>query len=288
MTLRSLKRTAAALCLCLFLVASLLAPFAVSAETGRVFDNAALFSGEQAATLEKTIQEQQIDYALDIVIYTTDDAGGKTARAYADDAYDDGGFGVGPGRDGLLFLIDMDNREIYLSTSGRAIDLFTDSRIDAILDDAYAPLAEGDYFGAANRFLQGVRRYASLPPDSQNQAGAADSDPAPAEETRGLTAGKVVAAVFGGAAAGLIFFGVVAARYRYKDPKYTYPLREKGRLQLTETNDVFLGQHVTHRRIQTPPKGGNGGSSGGAASHRSSSTHTSKSGATHGGGGRKF
>ena len=95
-------------------------------------------------------------------------------------------------------------------------------------------------------------------------------------------------AVLGGAAAGLIFFGVVSARYRYKDPKYTYPLREKGRLQLTETNDVFLGQHVTHRRIQTPPKGGSGGSNGGSASHRSASTHTSKSGATHGGGGRKF
>ena len=225
---------------------------------------------------------------MDIVIYTTDDAGGKTSQAFADDAYDGGGFGVGPGRDGLLFLIDMDNREIYLSTSGSAIGLFTDSRVEAILDDAYAPLAEGDYYGAANRFLQGVRRYASLPPDSQNQTASLNPNSTPPEEAQGLTAGKVGVAVLGGAAAGLIFFGVVSARYRYKDPKYTYPLREKGRLQLTETNDVFLGQHVTHRRIQTPPKGGSGGSNGGSASHRSASTHTSKSGATHGGGGRKF
>lgn len=277
MSKQIVKRTAAALCLCLFLLASILAPFTASAEMQRVFDGASLFTAEQAASLEKAIQKQRSAFALDIVIYTTNDADGKTAQAFADDAYDAGGFGIGAGRDGLLFLIDMDNREIYLSTTGRAIDLFTDSRINAILDDAFARLPENDYFGAANSFLQGVERYAPRPPSGQNQAGTTDTVPAPPTEKQGLTAGKAGLAVLGGVLAGLIFFGVVAARYRYKSPQYAYPLREKGRLQLTETTDVFLGQHVTHRRIQTQPKSGG-----------RSSTHTSKSGVRHGGGGRKF
>ena len=281
MSQQFVKRTAAALCLCLFLLASILAPFAASAETQRVFDGASLFTAEQAASLEKSIQKQRSAFALDIVIYTTNDADGKTAQAFADDAYDAGGFGMGASRDGLLFLIDMDNREIYLSTTGRAIDLFTDSRINAILDDAFARMPENDYFGAANSFLQGVERYAPNPPSGQNQAGTANPAPSSPAEKQGLTAGKVGLAIFGGALAGLIFFGVVVARYRYKSPKYAYPLREKGRLQLTETTDVFLGQHVTHRRIQTQPK--SGGGSGGR-----SSTHTSRSGVRHGGGGRKF
>ena len=42
-----------------------------------------------------------------------------------------------PGTDGLALLIDMDNREITVSTSGIAIRYLTDERIENILDAGY-------------------------------------------------------------------------------------------------------------------------------------------------------
>lgn len=45
---------------------------------------------------------------------TTDDALGKISMEYADDFFGNGGFGVGNDYDGILFLIDTDNREVYI------------------------------------------------------------------------------------------------------------------------------------------------------------------------------
>ena len=57
---------------------------------------------------------------------TTDDAQGKSATAYADDFFDEHSTEQ---EDGVALLIDMDNREITISTCGIAIRYLTDSRI---------------------------------------------------------------------------------------------------------------------------------------------------------------
>ncbi|MBP5793935.1 MAG: TPM domain-containing protein, partial [Spirochaetaceae bacterium] len=69
-------------------------------------------------------------YNKEAVIVTTSDAQGKSAEAYADDFYDENDFGTGSGKDGVLFLIDMDNRKIHVSTSGSMIDYLEDWRIE--------------------------------------------------------------------------------------------------------------------------------------------------------------
>ena len=54
-----------------------------------------------------------------------------------DDFYDEHDFGIGSRRSGALLLIDMDNREAYISTKGYAITLYSDARIEAMLDDTF-------------------------------------------------------------------------------------------------------------------------------------------------------
>ena len=55
---------------------------------------------------------------------------------------------------GVLFLIYMDNREAWSSTTGAAVNILTDGRIDDILDEAYVGLSEGEYAEAAFAFLE--------------------------------------------------------------------------------------------------------------------------------------
>ena len=61
---------------------------------------------------------------------------------------------------GILFLIDMDNGEAYISTTGIAIRYLTDERIESILDLVFDNgLIDGDYYGAAVGFLKGTEDY---------------------------------------------------------------------------------------------------------------------------------
>ncbi|WP_050699301.1 TPM domain-containing protein [Anaeromassilibacillus senegalensis] len=128
------------------------------AEEKRVYDQAKLFSTDSAMRLDARASTLTDKLEVDFIIVTTDDARGKTPQAYADDFYDDNGFGVGGDKSGVLFLIDMDNREVYISTSGKAIAYLTDTVIDGLLDDSIGYLKQQDYSGAASHFLDRMEK----------------------------------------------------------------------------------------------------------------------------------
>lgn len=128
------------------------------AEEKRVYDQAGLFSADSVMLLDARASTLTHKLEVDFIIVTTDDARGKTPQAYADDFYDDNGFGVGGDKSGVLFLIDMDNREVYLSTSGKAIAYLTDTIIDGLLDDSIGYLKRQDYSGAASHFLDQMEK----------------------------------------------------------------------------------------------------------------------------------
>jgi len=134
-----------------------------------VIDQAGSFSAEEARELEQDAALLGKQYDMDIVIVTTNDAGGKTAQAYADDFFDHHGYGVGDDYSGILFLIDYDNREVYISTAGMAVRYLTDYRLESILDDVIVGgMADDNPFGATRAFLSATSRYLKAGiPDSQ-------------------------------------------------------------------------------------------------------------------------
>lgn len=259
----------------------------VSAEEQRLFDNAGLFTAEQTAELSNHIEQAVQETELDIAVVTTEDADGKTSQEYADDFYDSRNLGNGKAYSGYLFLIDMDNREICISTSGLAIDLLTDDRIESILDAAYEEMVLGNYEAAAAAFLDESVFYIN----QGIEEGQYRYDVETGKIIRpiswhiknlisGLVAGAVIAA---------IVCGVIASKYSAKFKNKTYSYRENGKLTLTCKEDIFINQAVTHRRIprQTATSGSAGGGSRSSSAGRSS-VHHSGSGRTHGGGSRKF
>lgn len=96
-----------------------------AAEGTRVFDEAGLFSAEEVQELETRIDEVRDSQDADLAVLTVEDAQGESAESYADDFYDSHGLGVGDDASGILLSIDMDNREIYVSTTGYAMKVLT-------------------------------------------------------------------------------------------------------------------------------------------------------------------
>ena len=66
---------------------------------------------------------------------------------------------VGKDQNAILFLIDMDLRKVYISTSGNMIDYMTDARIDDTLDKVMDGMSQGNYFAAAQTFVQETQAF---------------------------------------------------------------------------------------------------------------------------------
>lgn len=110
-----------------------------------VDDGAGLFSEYGFDSIRESCEAFAENTDFSVAVVTTDDALGKTAQEYADDYYNELIFDNGWSENGFLFLIDMDNREVYMSTAGECILTFSDSAVERILDSGYNDLAAGYY-----------------------------------------------------------------------------------------------------------------------------------------------
>lgn len=119
----------------------------------KVYDFADLFSNEEEKQLYDNIQKYIEKYEMDMVVVAISENNKITPEVYADDFYDYNDFGMNDSFDGILLLIDMDNRYIHISTTGKAINRYNDSRIDSMLDDIYGYMTDGQYFDAAMTFI---------------------------------------------------------------------------------------------------------------------------------------
>ena len=232
-----------------------------------IYDEADLLSADEEASLLTKLEKYSERYSADIAIVTTDDAGGLSAQAYAD-AYAEK-IGQSMSRDeypGILFLIDMDNRQIYMATQGQAMNYYDDYRINKVLDNCYNHITDGDYKGTCDAFLKGVRDYMGRSTDRSARMDAF-----------GVLLRLIIAIVIGA----VVTFAMVFRRGgRVTTNSRTYFDASGSHLDAKE--DRFMNRTVTRRHIEKPKGGGGSGGSGGGGVHMSSG------GGTHGGGGRSF
>lgn len=255
----------------------------------RVFDDAGLLSDGDIAAFEEEIAGLRDTMKMDVVLVTTEDAGGKTSQQYADDYYDEGGFGTRLDYSGVLYLIDMDNREIYISTSGAMIRFLTDKRVDQMLDRAYAYASDGDYAGVMRQFLAdtGTCYRQGIPGGQYNY----DTETGKISIYRSIRwyealIAFAVAVSCGAAACQNVKREYAMKRERGRAANFNLAYRANAQFAFRHQNDVLVNSFVTQRIIPRNTGGGHGGSGGGGGGR--SSTHRSSSGRSHGGGGRKF
>ena len=96
------------------LILILSSSFLVMANVNPVVDEAKLLSQDERNQLMESIEVFRKEYNMDLVIVTSNDLEGKKPRDYADDYYDYNGYGLGDNKSGLLLLIDMDDRNIWI------------------------------------------------------------------------------------------------------------------------------------------------------------------------------
>lgn len=253
-----------------------ISPVTVSAagDLPRLVDMADLLSDSEEAALVEMLDEVSERQQVDIVVVTADSLEGKSATQYADDFYDDYGYGFGDGRDGILFLVSMGERDWCLSTTGFGITAFTDAG-QAYMSELFLPdLSEGDYAAAFVTFVQLCDDFIT-----QADSGAPyDVGNLPQEP---YAFGMWLAISFGVAfVIALIATGVMKGQlHSVSSQSQADSYIRDGSMQLTKNNDLFLYRHIERRE---KPKDNSSDSPGG------SSTHTSSSGTTHGGSGGTF
>lgn len=254
-----------------------------SAASPYVIDQAGLLTESEIAQLEQTAVSYSSTYDMDVVILTLDSLLGKTSQAAADDYYDEHGYSP----DGVLFLLAMEEREWYISTSGKAIYALTDYGLYEIEEAILPYLQSGDYFGAFDTFQQILPYYLDayfagdnidgyVPVEDQYHGHTDvvyedDESDFLASLIIGCGAGLIVAAI----AVLIMRFSMNTKRAQHSAGDYL----KAGSYHLRTNRDVFLYSQVTK---QPRPQENSSSSGGGSGVHRSSS------GSSHGGRGGKF
>lgn len=257
----------------------------------QIIDNANLFSSQDITSMQTIIDRIEREHSVDMVVLTTYDTPKDYSesmwkvRDYADDFYDRGGYGMGADNSGMLILLDMNNRVIWLSTGGVMIEYINDSREEAILDAAYPHLSWGDYGDAMVAALQKIERYMA----KGREEGTFLYDETTGERLSGiynaLTSAEMGIAAIAGGVVALIVFMSVNGTYNLKGSTYSYDRGANTSVQLTQDDEVFVRQFIN----RTPRHTGSSNSSGGGRrSSGGSGVHRSSGGVRHGGGGRRF
>lgn len=244
-------------------------------ESEKVYDFANLLDENEEKLILNSINEFISKYDMDMVIVTIDSNPRYSAQKFSDDFYDYNSFGKNKTRDGVLFLIDMDTRNFYISTTGEAIRLYNDYRINAILDYVEPYIKDENYYEAASSFIQKSAYYANsgIPSGNVNSY---------INEKGDIVYYKKINYFFS-VVGSLIITAIVIAILVNKNKMIKKATNanlyfNKDLAKITEKNDKFLTTHTTSVSLSS--------SSGGSGS--GSSTHSSSSGSSHGGGGRSF
>ena len=260
-----MKRKMICILICLLLASWMALPVSAGSSLPRIVDNADLLTGQEEQLLEDAALEFAEMYSLDAVILTVDSLDGKDIADFADDFYDYNGYGVGTDHSGLILVVAMAERELYISTCGDAINRLNDRELDEIIGSVSGELSNGNYYDAFQLFFG----FTILSVDY-------DSGQIQYEEDTGVN--WLLSILIGAVAAGitlLVMTGIMNTKHsQHSAGSYV----KTGSYDLKNRQDIYLYSKVSKVKREQ-----NSGSHGGGTS-----VHRSSSGRSHGGRGGRF
>lgn len=172
----------------ILLLTIFLIPYKVNAENltptvdvkEKVYDFAELLTEEEEKDLYDMATNYIEKYNMDMVLVTIDKnpygVSDHYTQVYSQDFYDYNGFGIGTKKDGIIVLIDMDNRYPFITTTGEAQLVYDDERIENMHDEAYNYLSAGSYYDAFKAYIYRAEYYASKGIPESNKYYCVDED----------------------------------------------------------------------------------------------------------------
>ena len=128
-------------------------------EKGAYFvDDADLFDASQEASLLQLFKDVSNDLGIDVVGVTTTDMNGNDAEQYARQYYYDYNYN----ENGIILMIDMDDRAWALVSMGDARNVFVTNVRDNMSDDFVPYLSDGEYEEAYRLYARQVASYVDL------------------------------------------------------------------------------------------------------------------------------
>lgn len=267
-----MKRIILTLFISLLLCMSAAFPAAAAGDSGygRLADEAALLYDHEAEDISAKLDGISKAHNFDVAIVTVNSLDGKSATEFADDYYDENGYGS----DGIMLLLTMDDRDWAITTRGFGITAFTDAGQSYIMDNVLDSLGEGKYYTA---FYDFAYYCDDLLTQAENGTPYdVKSNENESSEKKNPVIWIPVSVILGALISLLLKKQKKKSLKNVKFKKDAADYTAAGSLTVTGRTDTFLSRTVDRRA--KPKDGGSGGSS----------TYTSSSGATHGGSSGKF
>lgn len=246
--------------------------------TIKVYDYAQVLNADEEDKLKNEVNEYIDKYNMDMVLVTVKHHEKSNTKEYAQDFYDYNGFGIGDTNDGIIFVIDFTfgYTDIYISTTGEAILMYDDYRINNMLDNI-ANKKDNGYFSMFQSFIKDSSSYASMgiPDSNSNFEINSNGDYVYKEEIPWpvvIVISLLIPTI-------TLIILINKNKMVRKSVNANYYLKE-GSLNIKSRNDRFVTTHTTSIRINDTSS--SGGRSGGSSISRGSS------GISHGGGGRRL
>jgi len=233
----------------------------------RVVDRAGLLNTAQKDSLLSRMDYLAKTYNFDLVIVTENSIGDTYPVIYADDFFDDNGFGLGDDRDGCLFLIVTETRDYWFSTSGRGIKILNNRAFDKLEAAALKFLKGDNYYEAFVSFLDNWEQFLIL--NAKNRSYNFFYQ----HNVIAVIVVWLIALGIGFIVVQVWKSGMNTALPKTQANAYMVP----GSLAFNTKTDRFLYSTVTKTARPTESSSSGGGGS-----------HSSSSGRSHGGGGGKY
>lgn len=259
-----------------------------SGEKEKVHDEAGLLSTEEAEALNEQALRVIQKIQADVAVVTTDNTGNRNTWQYAEWAYEYFEVGYGENNAGVLLLLDMDNRELYIDEYCRNEEEFQISyeERETMLDHIYPYMVQRDYAGACRVFLEDLPVYMTNEQagddDYKEAVNSPDNGYSPSDQKENI--GQILLSSFLPAAIlSAVLVGVLVVMQNRKTKASGAVYLRNGRASLRQKNDYYTHTTTTKTKIQRDNEGSRSGSHGGGGG--GGSYH---SGGGHSGGGRKF
>ena len=241
-------------CLITFVLVLFSSFTSLAAKMPRLIDDADLLTDSQEKEIISILDSKSEENEFDIAILTVDYADYSSIESFADDFYDDNGYGYGNDFDGVIFVVNMADSEWTVSTCGSGENIIDDIALDEIEEICIPYLSAGDYYSAFTSFINITEEY------------IVDYNTFP-------FISNLFFSVVVGFVLSLIVVSVMKSKLKsVRKQIYSGAYMKENSFAVAESRDVYLYSHVTRT---AKPK-------------NNSSSHTSSSGRSHGGRSGKF
>ena len=142
--------------------------FSFSGKGPRIIDNAGLFDDRQEASLGIRIDTVSENYEFDLVIVTEKSTGFVPAATYADDFFENNGYGFGENWDGCLVLFVTNGRDYAFSASGRGIKILNPFADQVLINDMHVFLSNDNYYDACQTYINRWEEFLALDTKGRN------------------------------------------------------------------------------------------------------------------------